>query len=87
MGQWFQFIDLSHSLCTELTNNVCFAVSVENITDRPVIGVLLQPRLVGCEGPDVNHNVGEFEMIPTNNYFEFLNCRGTPKVTFNTKYQ
>ncbi|XP_061191521.1 uncharacterized protein LOC133199664 [Saccostrea echinata] len=61
-------------------------VSVENMTDRPIIGVLLQPRLGGCEGPDVDHNVGEFEMIPGNDYFKFLNCRRNPKGAVSTKH-
>ncbi|XP_062589671.1 uncharacterized protein LOC134251294 [Saccostrea cucullata] len=61
-------------------------VSVENKTTSPIIGVLLQPRLSGCEGPDVDHNVGEFEMIVGNDYFKFLNCRRNPKGAVITKH-
>lgn len=61
-------------------NVFCFPVSIVNMTHRPIGWVLLQPRLKGCDGPDVDHNIGEFEMLPGNDYFEFLNCRKNPKV-------
>lgn len=61
-------------------NIFCFPVSIVNMTSRPIGWVLLQPRLKGCDGPDVDHNIGEFEMLPGNDYFEFLNCRQNPKV-------
>eukprot|EP00105_Crassostrea_gigas_P015157 XP_011432070.1 PREDICTED: uncharacterized protein LOC105331533 [Crassostrea gigas] len=60
-------------------------VSIVNKTSRPIGWVLLQPRLKGCDGPDVDHNIGEFEMLPGNDYFEFLNCRQNPKGAVVTK--
>nr|XP_022313909.1 uncharacterized protein LOC111118644 isoform X2 [Crassostrea virginica] len=76
-------VHVSDTLYHENMHHVLVTVS-NRTAEGYILGVLLQPRLVGCDGPDVDHNVGEFEMLETDNYFRFLNCRKNPKGTVVT---